>query len=146
MVKGKVEDSAWMAHSEILLLTLLASDVEEERHFAVNKTLSNCGNPKYSDSSNWPLKVPKLNWKDKKLEELIDWNMATESILTARLSNTNLRFEAFSISHSQRNSPATLERLVKENSAASAQVFGAERRDGCVHARCSARKLVPKVE
>ena len=40
----------------------------------------------------------------------------------------------------------SVEQLGKEVSAASAQVFRAERRDGCVHARCSTRKLVLKVE
>ena len=135
-------------HSEILLLTLLSSDVEEERHFAVNKTLSICGKSEYGDTSNRPFKVPKLNWEAKKLEELIDWNMATQSILTARLSSNEIRGfldRSFSMEkfpcHTQ-----SVERLVKEVSAASAQVFGAERRDGCVYARCSARKLVPKVE
>ena len=71
-------------HSEILLLTLLSSDVEEERHFAVNKTLSICGKSEYGDTSNRPFKVPKLNWEAKKLEELIDSIDDTESIASDR--------------------------------------------------------------
>ena len=148
VVKRKVEDGAWMAHSEIVLLSLLASDEEEERRFAVKKLIAIRGESEYGDTSNRPFTVPKLNWSAKKLEEIIDWSSATESILTAKLSKDEIRgfldhpftMKAYPC-HTQ-----SVERLVKEVSVASAQVFGAERRDGYVLARCNARKLVPKVD
>ena len=36
--------------------------------------------------------------------------------------------------------------MVKEISAASCHVFGAEKRDGLVRGRCFGRKIVPKVD
>ena len=148
IVRGKIEDGAWMAHSEILLLHLLASEDEEKRRFAVQKIIAMRGESQLGDTRNRPHKVPKLNWDAQKVEDIIVWDDATEPILTARLDSNAIRAflsQPFVMkpfpSHTQ-----SVERLVKEVSAASAKVCGVERVDGYVLARCGARKLVPKAD
>ena len=135
-----------MAHSEILLLHLLASNNEEQRRFAVSKIVSMRGDSLYGDTSNRPHKVPKLNWSASKIEDLIFWDLATEPYITAKMSTDTIRgfldkpftMKAFPC-HTQ-----SVERLVKEVSAASLRVCGEGERNGYVHARCEARQLVPR--
>ena len=106
------------------------------------------GDSDYGETGLRPFKVPKLNWSAKKIEDLIDWENATESILTAKLSKDEIRkfldtpfiMKPFPC-HTQ-----SVERFVKEVSVASSCVFGIEKRNGYVHARCEARKLVPKFQ
>ena len=88
---GKIEDGAWMAHSEVLLLHLLASDDEEQRRFAVKKILAIRGDSQFGDASNRPHKVPILNWSANKVEEIISWENATEAYQTTKLSNDEIR-------------------------------------------------------
>ena len=146
VVMRKVNDGAWYAHSEHLLLHLLSSEEEEQRRFAVCKIVEIRGEAQFGDKSVRPFRVPTLNWSTKKVEDMISWEGATEPIYTANLSQDQIRGfldTPFTMnllpSHSQ-----SVERMVKEVSAASANVFGAERRDGYVHARINARKLIPR--
>ena len=148
VVKGKISDGAWMAHSEILLLHLLASEDEEQRRFAVNKILTIRAGSEFGETKNRPHKVPKLNWSMKKIQDMISWDSATEPLLTAKLNCNELRgflSKPFTMppfpGHTQ-----SVERMVKEVSAASLKVFGTKEVDGYVKARCEARKLVPKAE
>ena len=67
IVRKKIDDGAWQAHSEILLLHLLASEEESHRRFAVNKLLSIRGESEYRETGLRPFKVPKLNWSAKKI-------------------------------------------------------------------------------
>ena len=123
-----------------------SSQHSSHRRFAINKVLSICGESEFGETGLRPFKVPKLNWLASKIEDLIDWDSATESILTAKLSKDEIcRFldtpfimKPFPC-HTQ-----SVERSVKEVSIASSRVFGIEKRNGYVHARCEARKLVPK--
>lgn len=146
IVKPKVNDGAWYAHSEHLLLHLLSCDDEEKRHFAVRKILQIRGNSEFGDTSVRPFKTPELNWLATKIEEMISWENATEPIYTAVLSADQIR--AFLDSPFQMKPfpchTQAVERMVKEVSCASANVFGAERRDGYVRARLQARKIIPK--
>ena len=148
VVKKKVSDGAWMAHSEVLLLHLLASDDEERRRFAINKIVALRAGSDFGETKNRPHKVPNLNWSAKRIEDLISWDGATEPFLTAKLHTNELRgflSKPFTMKpfpgHTQ-----SVERLVKEVSAASLKVFGTKEVDGYVKARCEARKLVPKGE
>ena len=148
VVKGKTDDGGWMAHSEILLLHLLASNEEEQRRFAVNKIVAIRAGSERGETKNRPHKVPKLNWSAQKIENMILWDSATEPILTAELKTDDIRgflSKPFTMppypSHTQ-----SVERLVKEVSAASLKVIGDGEIDGYVKARCEARHLVPKAE
>ena len=148
VVKGKIDDGAWMAHSEILLLHLLASEDEEQRRFAINKILALRAGSEFGETKNRPHKVPKLNWSAMKIEDMIVWESATEPLHTAKLNTDDLRSfldKPFTMppfpGHTQ-----SVERLVKEVSAASLKVFGTKEVDGYVKARCEARQLVPKAD
>ena len=56
-----VESSAWNAHSENLLQTLLCSSNSEDRRFAVETICKLRGNPEFGDISVRYRKNPKLN-------------------------------------------------------------------------------------
>ena len=145
VVQPRVQDGAWFAHSEHLLLHLLASDNEEERRFAVKKILEIRGDSEFGDKSLRTFKVPSLNWSAKKIEDMISWEGATESILTANFSRDQIR-SYLDTPFTMENIPChtqSVERMVKEVSAASSQVYGLLRRDAFVHATIQARKVAP---
>ena len=68
-----IQSGAWHAHPENLLLSLLASNVEAEREFAVDKILSLRGDKMFGDDSVRPRLTPKLNFGANHVTELIDW-------------------------------------------------------------------------
>jgi hypothetical protein len=144
-----VESGAWMAHSEVLLLSLICSQDEEERRFAINKILQIRGNVDVGSRDVRDYHVPQLNWNAQKLVDLIDWEhplrIPHEPLLTCHLKNEELRqfldrpFEVTKYPvHTQ-----SVERCVKEVTEASAAVFGPMRRDGYIRARMEAREMVP---
>ena len=146
VVQPRISDGSWYAHSEHLL-HLLASDDEEYRRFAVKKTLEIRGDSEFGDKSPRPFRVPGLNWSAKNITQMISWSGATESIFTAKLSRDQVRSH-LDIPFTMKAFPChtqSVERMVKEVSAASANVFGLERRNGYVEARLHARKVLPKV-
>ena len=147
VVQPRISDGSWYAHSEHLLLHLLASDYEEYRRFTVKKTLEIRGDSELGDKSPRPFRIPGLNWSAKNITQMISWSGATESIFTAKLSRDQVRSH-LDIPFTMKAFPChtqSVERMVKEVSAASANVFGLERRNGYVEARLHARKVLPKV-
>ena len=56
------EKGAWHAHPEHVLLSLLSSADEEDRHFAITKIASIRNGANLGDSSVRPFAPPKLNW------------------------------------------------------------------------------------
>ena len=121
---------------------------EKQRHFAVKKIIAICGVLEYGNKSPRSFRVPELNWTATKVEEIISWEPTYEPILTADLSKDEIckfpdkpfEMKAFPC-HTQ-----SVERMVKEVSAASCHVFGAKKRDGFVRGRCFGRKVVPKAD
>ena len=103
-----------------LLLHLLSSDDEEKPQFAVNKIIEMRGESQYGDKSLRYFPPPSLNWSAKKIQNMISWDGATEPIYTG---------EPFTMNHIPYHTQA-VERIVKEVSTTSANVFGAERRHG----------------
>ncbi len=72
-----VQSSAWFAHSEAILMTMLCSkEEEEERRFAVLKIISIRGE-EMGDSSLRLWTFPYLNVRATNLQNLIDWEGAT---------------------------------------------------------------------
>ena len=136
----------WHAHSENLLVAMISSDHPALLSFAVSKLLnirkgSNCG-----DASVRVFISPKLNFNADSLCSLIDWDdtTLTESILTSHLSvddiiklkETKFKCPLFS-AHTQ-----AVERLVREDTHAWANVAGHRRRDGFIRARIASRKVM----
>ena len=57
-----IEKGAWHAHSEHLLVSLLSSDDESDRRFAIDKIVSLRNGREFGDTSVRPFSAPKLNW------------------------------------------------------------------------------------
>ena len=86
IVKPRIESSAWYAHPEQILISLLTSQKETERRFAVKIIMQKKDGR--GDNTVRVYKLPSLNWQADKLQELIDWEdtVLTEPALTASLS------------------------------------------------------------
>ena len=143
-----VEKGAWNAHTENLLTSLLTSEEESDRHFAINKITSHRNGQEFGDKSVRPFSPPKLNWNARSLRDIQDWSDITEPLITTSISTDNLlQFLTTPLklpkypSHSQ-----SCERAVKEVTRASASVFGAERRDGFIRATMKSREVMPVME
>ena len=145
IAKKFIEKGAWHAHSEHILLSLLCSDDEADRHFAINKITAIRNGETYGDKSVRPFTAPKLNWNATSIRNLHDWQHATEPLITAQIPTSELsRFLASPLKlpkipgHSQ-----SCERAVKEVTSASASVFGAKRREGYIFAKIKSRAIMP---
>ena len=148
IAKKYIEKSAWNAHTEILITSLLCSEQESDRRFAVEKLTALRDGNNLGDKSVRPFEPPKLNWNAKSIPEIQDWENATEPIITASIPTCDLaKFITSPMklpkipSHTQ-----SCERAVKEVTHASACVFGAERRDGFIRAKLQSRAVVPRME
>lgn len=137
--------SAWNAHSESVLITMLCSDRVEEREFAVTLILKLRGERLEGDLRPRARKHPELQLDANKLENLINWKDAKEPVMTCKMSKTELLELMtsplklpYACSHTQ-----GIERAVKEVTEASESVYGFERRDGFVRARAENRELMP---
>ena len=143
-----VEKGAWHAHPEHVLLSLLSSADEEDRHFAITKIASIRNGADLGDSSVRPFTPPKLNWHANSIRDIQDWSNATEPLITCSIPSADLsQFLTTPLKipkipcHTQ-----SCERAVKEVTNASSHVFGPERRDGYIRAKIKSRKLFPRNE
>ena len=152
--KQKVQDivmkylhsSAWNAHSENLLQTLLCSSESEDRKFAIETILNLRGEESFGDTSLRVRKNPTLNIDAKKLVELIEWSSDVhEPLLTCSMSKENL-LELETVPMEVMDFPVhaqSIERCVKEVTRASAIVYGEDRRDGYIKATLAHRQILP---
>ena len=151
VVMPVIQRGAWHAHSENMLLAMLGSEDEKQRHFAIKKITEIRGKDNFGDKSVRSFHVPTLNWQASGLYNLIDWTGESdpvfEPILTSDFSTEQLKQfldKPFPVSdipcHTQ-----SCERAVKETTIAASKVFGFERRDGLIRNKVKSRKLVPKV-
>ena len=148
-IKDVIERGAYNAHSENLLLSLLASEVENERVFAVDKILKLRGPFEYGNKCIRDRVTPQLNFKATSLSNLILWDKNTcyEPIFTCNMNKNTIK--------SFKNNPMSVpnfaihtqstERAVQLVSKASMAVFGQEKRDGYVKGMLSHRELFPVI-
>ncbi|KAG0727952.1 hypothetical protein GWK47_033539 [Chionoecetes opilio] len=68
-----VRTGAWFAHSECVLLSLMASQSEDDRRVAVTQILKPRAGEEYGDTSVKPRITPKLNLSATSLQTLISW-------------------------------------------------------------------------
>ena len=64
------EKIAWLAHSECVLLALLCSNNEEDRHFAIQKIVAIRIGENFSDLSPCPFSPPRLNWQARSIRDI----------------------------------------------------------------------------
>ncbi|KAG0729761.1 hypothetical protein GWK47_029690 [Chionoecetes opilio] len=128
-----VRTRAWFAHSECVLLSLMASQSEDDRRFAVTQILKLRASEEYGDTSVRPRITPKLNLSTTSLQTLISWQpgQVHEPAFTCSLSGDQIKeilvkpYEVpeFSI-HIQ-----STERVVKQVTEAAAAVVGQQARE-----------------
>ena len=141
-----MKSSAWYAHSEMVLQTMLCSSDERERSFAVAQIRDIRDGQDKGDTSVRFRKHPILNMQAATLADLINWEDAHEPVLTCDIPSdelqqfieTPMEVPSFPV-HGQ-----SIERCVKEVTAAAMHVYGSDRRDGYIRARAAHRQLMPK--
>ena len=140
--------SSLKCHSESVLQTLLVSQDEEERRFAVLKILDlRKGNP-LGNTEVRARRTPEINKNATSLVNLIDWDVGSihEPVLTCHMS----RHELIDLLDHPMKVPympvhgQAIERVVKQVTKAAGEVFGEEKRDGFIRAAAAQRALVPK--
>ena len=150
IVLPRLESTAWWASPEMVLQSLLCSNSVDDRLFAVRKILELRGESDQDSTASTEQVVRtrfkvKLNQEATCLKNLIMWDEEeiTEPVLTMLLSEEEIKsFEVAPMSvpsmpvHGQ-----SVERCVKEVSAASESVYGYQRRDGFIRARLAHREL-----
>ena len=146
IVMPYLHSSAWNAHSENLLQTLLCSSESEDRKFAIETICNLRGEESSGDTSLRIRKNPTLNINATSLVQLIDWSSDVhEPLLTCSMSKEDLlKLETVPMEvmdfpvHAQ-----SIERCVKEVTRASATVYGEDRRDGFIKATLAHRNILP---
>ena len=139
---------AWYAHSENILVALLANKSLSDRNFAVQEILKIRNNNEYGNMDVRPREAPKLNFNATTFKDLIDWNTSEilEPALTYSLSTEELckvTDKAFETPAVKIHTQAT-ERAVKQVTEAAAAVVGFDARDGFIRARAHHREDLPE--
>ncbi|KAF0297732.1 hypothetical protein FJT64_004840 [Amphibalanus amphitrite] len=141
-----IRTGAWYAHSECLLLSLLASEHREDREFAIDQIVRLRGDSEFGDVSVRPRITPKLNPSASSLTNLISWqpDEVYEPVFTCHMPTSDIKIFADSpyrppkfCSHTQ-----STERCVKLVTEAAAEVCGQEARDGYIRARVRHREAM----
>ena len=147
IVTSYIHTGAWYSHSECILLSLLGSDVAEDRKFAVEMILKICGKQELGDLSVRAGKMPKLKLSATSIKTMITWNVkeSHEPVFTCNLTKQELsQFleKPFDVPKFCIHTQST-ECCVKQVTEAAAAVVGQESRDGFVRARLHSRQQMP---
>ena len=151
LVRPTIKRSAWYAHSEAILQTLLCSNDQLERKKGV-KIIQTIREKKKNDAKLEPFnirirKTPDINFNATSIEGLISWSEeVSEPPLTCFLSNlelTNFNKVPMKVPdwpcHSQ-----SVERTVKMVTKASSKYFSHEKRDGGIRTQEATRRLMSR--
>ena len=140
-----------MPTQENLLLSMLGSEDQDERKYAVEKIKEIRGYDDYGDCSVRSFHVPKLNFKAVSLSSLIDMSdkevPILEPVLFCKVATGELDqyiANPFPIPDAHCHTQAC-ERAVKETTIAAGNVFGVDKRDGYIRAKMKSRKLVSEI-
>ena len=147
IVTPYIKLSAWYAHPESVLLSLLASDLPEEREFAVSLILKQRGHSDRGDMSVRPFRAPNINMNAEALPELISWESVgvQEPVFTCSMTKSeieSLRISPLKLPHVKIHTQST-ERAVKCVTEAAKSVAGHQARDGYIRARLHHREAMP---
>ena len=150
-VMPTIRRSAWYAHSEMIIQTLLCSQDQKERINGVERILAirGEGDPEtqLGDSSVRVRKTPELNIEATSMSDLISWSEGvSEPPLTCSLSTLQVK-SLINTPMEVLNWPChtqSIERVVKMVTEASAKYFSQEKRDGAIRAQETSRRLMAK--
>ena len=145
-VSPYIKTGAWFAHSEAVLLTLLASEKQEERKFGVARVLELRGDQELGDLEPRSRRTPEINFEAKKCQDLIFWEKETiyEPVFTCNLTKTQVKaliHQPLEVPNYPLHTQST-ERAVKMTTEASSAVFGFKKRHGYIMSRIESRKAV----
>jgi hypothetical protein len=150
IVAPHIVRSAWYSHSEAVLQTLICSEDEDERSFAVQMIIKLRKGDDRGDLSN-RVRVHRdsFNPNAKKLAELCSWDTNVfEPVLTCPLTVAEIKEfmdKPMVVPHRPVHGQS-MERAVKEVTRACESVFGEEARDGFIRAGVANRQVMPKNE
>jgi DNA-binding protein YbaB len=145
-VKPYITRNAYFAHSENVLLAMLADPAQEKREKAVNRILQ----VRHATAVNAAVrifKVPLINYDASDWDDIISWNTVDVHEPPVTMKMTDFEITAIKetplilpdyLIHSQ-----NVERYIKLVTEASKSVFGFESRDGYVRSGIHSRKLLP---
>lgn len=143
-----IQDNAYFAHPENLLLTMLTDKRKHIRELAVRRILK----ARETNMKNRTFRVPKINFEAQDYIDLIHWShcdvteppltksMTYEQLHEIMINNTVPKFDSFPC-HTQ-----AVERSVKLITEASSKVCGEKSRDGYIRAKIDARRDLPKFD
>lgn len=145
IVLPTIKRSAWFAHSENVMQTLLCSSDVEERKVGIEKIVT-IRAKKSGDNSVRSRKLPSINSDATNLLDLIDWKDMLEPSLTCNLTSDAIKdFEAQPMEvpdwpcHGQ-----GIERAVKMVTEASSKYCSLEKREGAIRTQEYSRRLMAK--
>ena len=150
ITKKYVFRSSYFAHPELILITLLSSEDEEERRFGVKIIKEKIrGGAELGVSLPRKFDAPPVNFQAKVLTELIDWDTVplTEPLITATLTSeqviscldTPLEVPSTWQCHSQ-----SMERAIRKVSESCLMVVGEKKREGWIRCAEASRKVIKK--
>ena len=153
IVEPTVSRSAWFAHSENILQTLLCSSDLEERKQGVEKIIEIRGtgnqDTQCGDLSVRARNTPTINYNATCLVDLINWsNDLYESPLTCSLTTSEVK-QFIDIQMEVPDWPCqtqSIERVVKMVTEASEKYYSHEKRDGAIRAKEHSRRFMSKNE
>ena len=142
--------SSYFAHPELILITLLSSEDEEERRFAV-QVIRDKIRKRADTGISLPRKfqAPPINHKARNLFQLIDWDSVplTEPLITATLSTqqiTDFLDTPLQVSPTWQCHSQSMERAIRKVSEACLMVVGEVKREGWIRCAEASRKVLKK--
>eukprot|EP00920_Eleutheroschizon_duboscqi_P022074 GHVT01053289.1.p1 GENE.GHVT01053289.1~~GHVT01053289.1.p1 ORF type:complete len:195 (-),score=0.44 GHVT01053289.1:150-692(-) len=149
IVMPTVRRSAWYAHSEAIIHTLLCSEDQKERIEGVDRILAIRGEGaiQLGDSSVRTRRTPDINCDASSIGDLISWSEGvSEPPLTCFLSTSEVE-NFINTPMEVPNWPChtqIIERVVKMVTEASAKYLSQEKRDGGIRVQETSRRLMSK--
>ena len=147
IVEPTIRRNAYFAHSENILMAMVADTDQEKRKKAVQIIEKIRQGDIFGDESIRPFKVPTINFDAEEYDALIDWDgMVHEPIVTAEMGIFNIQkieHQRLFIGNFKCHTQA-IERTVKEVTKASKAVVGQARRDGVIKSTLKSRALHPE--
>ena len=147
IVSPYIATGAYHAHPENVLLTLLGSEIQKDRKFAIETILKIRGSSEFGCMSTRSHRTPEINVKATSPSNLIFWDKIDcyEPVFTCKLSKEeirNFKDSPMNVPYFPIHSQST-ERAVQIVSKAAQTVFGYEKRDGFVRGMLAHREILP---
>ena len=147
IVSPYIKNGAYHAHPENVILTLLASEVQENRVFAIETILKLRGSNEFGCMNVRDHKTPAINTEATSPLNLIFWDkiLCYEPVFTCKLSKkeiSNFKKSPMTVPYFPIHTQST-ERAVQIVSKAAQTVFGFEKRDGYIRGIIAHREILP---